>query len=506
MKILFIDIDTLRPDHMSCYGYGRNTCPNIDSIAADGVRFTDYYCSDAPCLPSRAALQTGRFGINNGVVGHGGTTSEMRWEGVDRGMADFNGRFNLSGVMRRCGMHTATVSSFPDRHSAWWFNAGFDECYNVGKRGLEPADDVLPIALGWLDRNKDLQDWFLHVHLWDPHMPYRSPASFSEPFRDQPLPDPWMTDELIEYQRSHIPGNHSACESTGYTAEPSPNPRQTVEIRNTADFKHLIDEYDTGILYADRAVGMILDKLRRQGIYDDVAIIVTSDHGEDLGERGGYSEHGEADGIVTHIPMILKWPGAPKGAVSHGFHYHVDLLPTLIDLLGGVPEFQWNRVVGRPGIPQYDGESYADLVRTGADGGREFLVVSQCAHVLQRGVRFGDWMYIRTYHDGYHLCEDDELFNLKDDPHEIHNVAEQHPEVCWHGAWYLEHWVAENMKKDIHSYQGDVDPLWRTYAEGGPFHCRGYLGNYVQRLRDTGRGDLADALIARHPDELKDSY
>lgn len=68
MNVLFIDIDTLRPDHMGCYGYGRNTTPNIDAIAREGVRFDNYYCSDAPCLPSRAALVSGTFGIKNGVV------------------------------------------------------------------------------------------------------------------------------------------------------------------------------------------------------------------------------------------------------------------------------------------------------------------------------------------------------------------------------------------------------------------------------------------------------
>ena len=66
MNVLFIDIDTLRPDHMGCYGYGRNTTPNIEAIAREGVRFDNYYCSDAPCLPSRAALVSGTFGIKTG--------------------------------------------------------------------------------------------------------------------------------------------------------------------------------------------------------------------------------------------------------------------------------------------------------------------------------------------------------------------------------------------------------------------------------------------------------
>lgn len=97
-----------------------------------------------------------------------------------------------------------------------------------------------------------------------------------------------------------------------------------------------------------KQLGLLFDKLREQGIYDDMAIIISSDHGEDLGEMGSYCEHGEADYITTHIPLIIKWPGCAKNTVSHGFHYNLDLLPTLVDLLGGVPPFTCNPVVGNP--------------------------------------------------------------------------------------------------------------------------------------------------------------
>ena len=70
MRIVFFDLDTLRPDHLGCYGYSCNTSPNIDAIAREGTRFDNYYCSDAPCLPSRSALWSGRFGIHTGVTGH----------------------------------------------------------------------------------------------------------------------------------------------------------------------------------------------------------------------------------------------------------------------------------------------------------------------------------------------------------------------------------------------------------------------------------------------------
>ena len=505
MRILYVDIDTLRPDHLGCYGYGRNTSPNIDAVAAEGVRFEDYYCSDAPCLPSRAAMMTGRFGIHTGCIGHGGVNAEMCHEGRDRGMADFNGRFNLPAVMRRAGMKTATVSSFPDRHGAWWFLGGFDESYNIGKRGLEPADEVSPIALDWLKRNRDRSNWFLHVHMWDPHIPYRAPDGF-DPFADEPLPDPWLTEELLDGHKANKPGAHSAYEVTGYTGVPEPAfPRQPVQVNSVDDFRNIINQYDAGIRYADNHLGLILDELRRQGIYDDTAIIISSDHGEDLGEMGTYCEHGEADYITTHIPLIVKWPGCAAGAVSSGFHYNVDLLPTLMELLGDrVKPAQVVRVVGKLNPVTYDGISFAENILTGKSGGRDHLVVSQCAHVCQRSVRFEDWIYIRTYHDGYHLIEDEELFNVAEDPHQLHDLAQEHPELCWRGAWLLERWVADNMLSNIH--QTCIDPLWSVIHEGGPFHCRGYLYDYCRRLEETGRGDCAEALRKKHPRELEERY
>jgi len=84
MRILYFDIDSQRADHLGCYGYHRPTSPNIDRIAADGVRFDNYYVSDSPCLPSRTALFSGRFGIHNGVINHGGVAADPFIEGSPR--------------------------------------------------------------------------------------------------------------------------------------------------------------------------------------------------------------------------------------------------------------------------------------------------------------------------------------------------------------------------------------------------------------------------------------
>src|SRR5690242_13791310 len=146
MRLLYIDIDTLRADHLGCYGYLRPTSPNIDRVAAGAIVFENVYASDTPCLPSRTALLTGRFGIHNGVVNHGGTDADPPREGAGR---QFHSRLHLDSFpnrLKRAGMRTVTVSSFAHRHSAFHWYTGFDEAYNIGKWGMESADEVYAAA------------------------------------------------------------------------------------------------------------------------------------------------------------------------------------------------------------------------------------------------------------------------------------------------------------------------------------------------------------------------
>jgi arylsulfatase A-like enzyme len=192
MRLLYVDIDTLRADHLGCYGYHRNTSPAIDAIAHDAIRFESVYASDTPCGPSRSALISGRFGIHNGVVGHGGTAADPFLEGAARGFQSRGAATSWARRMRSVGLHTATISSFGERHSAYHWDAGFNEVINLGTMGIETADQVAPLALDWLARNGARDNWFLHVHLWDPHTPYRTPTSYGEPFAQDPAPD-WLT-------------------------------------------------------------------------------------------------------------------------------------------------------------------------------------------------------------------------------------------------------------------------------------------------------------------------
>ncbi|NQU45382.1 sulfatase-like hydrolase/transferase, partial [bacterium] len=217
MRILFLDLDTLRPDHLGCYGYHRNTSPNLDRIAGVGTRFTNYYCSDAPCLPSRAALSTGQFGIHSGVVGHGGTAADLRLEGSGRGFGSTFSEDSLFSFLRReGGFRTVSISPFAMRHSAWWWQAGFAETVDPGRSGMESAEEVTPHVLKWIEENADEDNWLLHVNYWDPHTTYRAPAEFGNPFEDEPLPE-WLTEEVVEKHQQAV-GPHSAREVMMYHA------------------------------------------------------------------------------------------------------------------------------------------------------------------------------------------------------------------------------------------------------------------------------------------------
>ncbi len=486
MRILYLDLDTLRPDHLGCYGYHRDTSPTIDWIASQGVRFDNYYCSDAPCLPSRAAMMSGQFGIHNGVINHGGVCADRPSDGPGRSFRDAlaNGG-SLVNVLRDAGLRTTYIGGFGERHSAYWYYAGFHEVLDTAKGGMESAEDVTPTVLDWLERNAGNDNWYLHVNYWDPHTPYRAPASFGNPFAATPLPA-WITPDVISRHQQHV-GPHSALEIGMYDDRESAQfPRHPGRLKDLADVRRMMDGYDCGIRYLDDHLARLLEALRLRGVLDDLVIVVSSDHGENQGELGIYGEHATADQITCRIPMIVRWPGVVQpGGVDTALHANLDLLPTLAEMLS------------RPAKPTWDGQSFAATLRTGASSGREDLVISQCCHVCQRSVRWNDWLYIRTYHDGYHLFPVEQLYQVADDPHEQRDLAPSRPDLCREGAWRLLRWH-DAMMASMPAGR-TTDPMRSVLAEGGPYHCRGALPKYMERLEATARGWAVPELRRRHP-------
>jgi choline-sulfatase len=490
MRILYIDIDTLRPDHLGCYGYHRNTSPNLDALAQNGVRFKNCYTSDAPCLPSRTALWSGRFGFHTGVVNHGGTAAQPFVEGPSRGFRDVFDATSWMSVLRRAGFTTVSVSPFGERHGAWHWYAGYNEIYNPGKGGAEIADDVTPIALDWIQRNARQDNWFLHINYWDPHTPYRTPEPFGNPFTDDPLPR-WLTEDVWSRGWNGF-GPHSPQEPHGWGPETFYRnyPRVPAQIDTMEAAKRWIDGYDVGIRYADEHVGRLLNALADVGVLDEIVIMISSDHGENQGELNVWGDHQTADQITCRIPLIVRWPGlTDTPRVDTALHYHFDWAATLAELAGGKMPQNW------------DAEPFTDAFRAEREWGRPYLVISQNAWSCQRGVRFEDYLCLRTYHDGYKQLEPVMLFDLSADPHEERDLSTERPDLVQRAMGLLEGWLHEMALTS----PSDVDPMMTVLREGGPFHTRGMLPGYLAHLRATGRNSHAERLASRHPHAVRDS-
>jgi choline-sulfatase len=486
MRILYIDIDSLRPDHLGCYGYHRNTSPNIDRVARQGIRFENCYVSDSPCLPSRTALFSGRFGFHSGVVGHGGTASQPFIEGPDRSFNDVFARTSWPSVLRQNGYRTAAVSSFGQRHAAWHWFAGFHQVLDCGGGGNEIAEAVTPLALNWLDQYGSEDKWFLHVNYWDAHLHYRTPMEYGNPFENEPPPD-WITQDYLD-QSQDACGMRCAKEALGdgwgsqADLESYKNyPREPAQLQTLDDVRQWIDGYDVAIHYVDSHIGMLLERLAALGVLDDTAIIISADHGEHLGELNVWGGHHMADHWINHVPMIVQWPGMPAG-VYNGLQYQFDVAAAVIEFIGGTVPGNW------------DGVSCAGALRQNTDTGRDYLVLSHAAMTAQRSVRFDDYICVRTYHDGYKLLDPIMLFNLRDDPHEMNNLAMENPALVDHALGLLADWQAEMFAKSKQS----VDPLFTVLQEGEPYHTRGRLPAYLERLRSSGRAHLADKLLERY--------
>ncbi|CAM3900474.1 MULTISPECIES: sulfatase-like hydrolase/transferase [Paenibacillus] len=256
-------------------------------------------------------------------------------------------------------------------------------------------------------------------------------------------------------------GPHSASDINMYANRTNPEyPRHPGEIRNKEELRFMIDGYDCGVRHMDERIGSIFKPLEEKGVMDDLVVIITAGHGENMGELGIYGEHGTSDQATCRIPMIIRWPGMTHGTSDSGLHYHLDLLPTMAETIWLYPS-----------------------ARMYASGAFDSKIGCICG---------------RTYHDGYHLFDKEMLFNLKDDPFEQRNLAAEMPHVCKDAIYILNDWHDEMMS----SMKYDVDPLWTVMKEGGAYHAKGNLPRYLERLKESGRSDAVPELIRRHPIEL----
>ncbi len=299
--VILITIDTLRRDHLTVYGYDRNTTPNIEAFARDAVVFEDAFAAQAITAPSHASILTGLYPPSHGIVRNAYTLGA--------------GVKTLGEYLQALGYRTgAIVSGYTLMKGETEIDRGFHH-YDDDVKGKRfgPARLAYSRAVAWLDAESTGEaPLFMLCHMFDPHFPYMAPEEFSGRF----LP----------------PGEEYRLEAKdpGWLRVGRGKPR---------DFAEFVYRYDDEIAYADHYFGKLIDDLKSRGMWENALVIFVADHGETLEERFHSFDHGaRAYEEQIRIPLIIRFPGGEFGGrrIAAPAH-HVDILPTVLDYLGGVP-------------------------------------------------------------------------------------------------------------------------------------------------------------------------
>ncbi|SED96688.1 sulfatase family protein [Ruania alba] len=474
MRIIYLDIDSLRPDHLGAYGYPRPTSPNLDALAARSVVMGQAFGSSSPCVPSRACTLTGQFAIRHGALTHWGPGGTLRFPGHAH---DYDPhRPMLTRLLREHGYETVSFSSFLDRHQAFWFGAGWSQMHtHTLKQGDENADEVNGAVIDWLRANiQDTPDLFLHLQYWDPHRNYTMPTAWLERTGPPHLPS-WLTEDEVDRHRG-MWGPFTPRHLFPFrTDAASPVPAMPGQITSLDDAAQFINGYDAAVAFLDDQLGQLFAVLDELGVLEETAVVVTADHGEALGEEGVYGDHTSAAEVVHHVPMIVHWPGVEPGR-SDALVYQLDMAATVCEMLG----------IAVPG--GWDSRSFASALRQpGGAAGRDRLVWDHGLYSAQRVVRTREWLYRRSYHPGLYAAEDVGLFAV-DDRAQLRNMANEQPDVVAELAAHLEDWRTAHLARS-----GAPDPMDEILGTGGPFR---YIqpGPWARYLRETGSSQEADRM------------
>lgn len=425
-NVVFIMVDTLRADRLSCYGYTDNQTPHVDSLARDGIRYTQMGAQASWTKPSVATQLTSLY-----------PSSHQAIRKPDLLPSDV---LMLPEVLQERGYRTAGFANNVNVAPTFNFDQGYDEYVflepsyhffasesssqlavyqglrQINERFLvrgkypqyfyQPAEVVNDHVLRWLETNKDSR-FFLFVHYMDPHDPY-----FAHPFDGQGL---------------------------ARVADPNPDPSQAGVISNL---------YDGEVTYLDDHLGDLIDYLKAQGLYDDALIVLTGDHGEEFYEHGGWWHGTTLYEEQLAVPLIIKYPGgAHAGVVDDELARSLDLAPTILDVAGlAVPEvFQGLSLLPDTDTPR------AEVI---------FAEEDHEGNVLQS---------IRTAHRKLVVANEDnprglpsvELFDLRVDPGEENNLAAGEPDTVQLLRAALDRIVAFAEASAVAGQTGELDAATR---------------------------------------------
>lgn len=302
--IVLIVIDTLRADHLGCYGYARGTSPAIDRLAAESILFERAYSTAPWTLPAFASILTGLYPHEHGA--------SLDYFAV-RETAPL-----LAEKLNEAGYETAAFVSHIYTSSRYGFDRGCETFEEFGlaedyafDQAKEPnAERVITAAIDWLDNRDRARPYFLTVHLFDPHWDYAAPPPFA----------------------GTLAGSSDSFAVDGSFASIRPFMERATEL-SSRDASHLKDLYDEEIRYTDSWIDSLLTRIRKEE--REPVIALTADHGEEFQEHGGLGHAYTFYDEVLRVPLILRLPDRNrKGDVRSEWVTISALYPTLLTLAG----------------------------------------------------------------------------------------------------------------------------------------------------------------------------
>jgi arylsulfatase A-like enzyme/tetratricopeptide (TPR) repeat protein len=444
-NVLLVTFDTTRADRLACYGNQRIQTPTLDRLAAEGVRFAHAFSAVPITAPSHSTILTGRYPLAHGVRDNG-----LFVLGPEQ--------LTLAEILHAEGYATAAaVGSYPVT-ARFGLGQGFDlfddhlagafEDY-LGNRGPKEdlffderrAAQVNEAVLPWLSEHADAP-FFVWVHYFDPHQPFDPPPPYDQLYADDP--------------------------------------------------------YDGEIAYADSRLGFLLQRLERLGALERTLVVMTGDHGEGLGEHNEITHATLAYDSTLHVPLIVRPPRAalPVGAAGTVVERRVgtvDIVPTVLDLLGVKPP---------EGL---QGHSLVPLWRD--PGAASQRPPDQYAENLSPRLTHG-WGELRVLFSGpfkYIHGPRPELYDIEEDPGELHNLIAERPDVAERMRRTLQRFIDRHAVAGVSVTQEADDEVRKRLEALGYLHGASAAGEVIsERLLDGGIppqervGDINDLSAAKH--------
>jgi len=390
-NLILLGIDSLRPDHMSLYGYPKLTTPHMDKLAAQGAVFENTFSPSIPTTPGYSSMFTGMDCFGTDVVA-------LRHQGM---LGDHVK--TLAEVLGENDYNTTCVGFSGNQASRGFQNYLDFSGWGSWEEGRSPkAERLNAVAIPELKRlaGED-KPFFLFLRHMDPHAPYLPPAPFERMFYDgnefdtsNHSLDPVMTFKpFCDFFASWFP---PLCKDKDY----------------------IIAQYDGAVAYMDACISNIFQTVRALGIEEETLIVIDSDHGETHYDHECWFDHHGIYDVTLRIPLVFYYPGKVKpGQRFDDFCQMKDIMPTILDLMGI-----------KSGI-KFDGRSLMPLMEGKPRVQEPEFYITECTWMRKHGWRTPEWKLIHALEPDFHFKPEVELYNMIKDPEENHNVAEEEPEI-----------------------------------------------------------------------------